>query len=184
MWLPLVVVSPSRRALNDDVNRVVGQLSVKDFEQPGGCLEFLLFRHRVEQNRKVVVVLVRNGDAPEGELVCIDVTEALVFSALMSFLRSSTVSFEGILIEKALDVASPLTRQNRLRRLSVMVLRSIKGKQSAEKKVGVVEKVWGVEKARSERNKKEKRMQGVGLKGKERRKAMDEERPWEWWQRR
>jgi len=58
-----------RRSLDDDVDCVVGQLSVKDFEQPGGCLEFLLFRHRVEQNRKVVVVVIRNGDTPEGEVL-------------------------------------------------------------------------------------------------------------------
>jgi hypothetical protein len=40
-----------RRMLNDDVNCVVGQLSVKDFEQPSGCLEFLLFRNGGKKER-------------------------------------------------------------------------------------------------------------------------------------
>lgn len=53
-----------------------------------------------------------NGDAPKSELA----------------LRSSIESFERILMENELDVASPSTRQDRVRGLSVMVLRSIRGK--------------------------------------------------------
>jgi len=64
-----------RRALDDDVDCLFGQLSVKDFEELGGCLEFLLFRHRVEQDRKVIVVVVTNRNAPEGEIFSINSVE-------------------------------------------------------------------------------------------------------------
>ena len=50
-----------------------------------------------------------------------------VFLALIASLRSSTVFDNGMsLIEKAFDAESPSTRHHRVRRLSAMVLRSIK----------------------------------------------------------
>ena len=71
-----------------------------------------------------------------------------------------------------------------------MVLRSIKEKKVQGRKCELWE-VWGVEKARSERNKKEKRMGGCGFKRKRKKKGEGRRkgvgvvakamRVWEWW---
>jgi hypothetical protein len=79
-----------------------------------------------------VQIVVGDGDAPEGELVPCDVVECFV---LIRSLRSPTASAKEVLIGKALDEGSPSMRQNRFRRLSVMVLQSIKVKEDGRNNV-------------------------------------------------
>ena len=68
--------------------------------------------------------------------------KSLDFFSLMRSLRRATVLVGSMSISK--EVLSPSTRQNRVRRLSAIVLRSIKGKERWEKESGTVKRVKDV----------------------------------------
>lgn len=51
------------------MNRVLGQRGVNDFGDLGDCPEFLSVGDIVEQDGLFLVIVVRNGDAPEGKLI-------------------------------------------------------------------------------------------------------------------
>lgn len=58
-----------RGSLDDDVNRIVGQVSVKDFGELGGCLEFHFLGDLVQQEGLFIIIVVRNRYALEGEIL-------------------------------------------------------------------------------------------------------------------
>lgn len=95
-------------SLDDDLNHSFGWFLVEDAREFTCCLEFL-------------PVLV-----PE----CRQNSDDL--SVLMSILKSSTVSLEGV-DRECVGLGFPSTRQNRSMWLSVMELRSIGGKQAEGK---------------------------------------------------
>lgn len=96
-----------RGSLDDDVNRVLGQLSVKDFGELGGCFEFLALRFGdlIDEDGTffIIVVLVRNGDAPQVEHVRVDITESDSLFGLDEFLEVANC-FHSIPTGKAFDI--------------------------------------------------------------------------------
>lgn len=94
------------------------------------------------------------------------------FSVIMRFLRCATVFVRSISTKKARAVDSPSIRQNTVRSMSGMALRSINERKGREIKVRVVkkerdvEKVQNEEKAKDERKKREKDVRRCGVKRK------------------
>ena len=60
------------------MNRVAGHLSIEHFGELGGCLELLFLKDLVQQDGSfiIVVVVVRDGDAPEGEFISGDIIKS------------------------------------------------------------------------------------------------------------
>jgi hypothetical protein len=81
-------------ALNKDMNGVYGQLAWKHFREDLRHSEFLfvsvadIFKHNgdiVTGIVIIVIIIVRDGDFPEGELVCIDTAELIALLGLDEF---------------------------------------------------------------------------------------------------
>ena len=84
-----------------------------------------LLRNQSRSGRLVCACLLeqRGSRRAKGEFVCIDITKVIGLLGLDEHLE---IINGAALTENAFDVGSPSTRKNRFRRVSVIVLRSIK----------------------------------------------------------
>jgi len=73
------------------MNRVAGHLSIEHFGELGGCLELLFLKDLVQQDGSfiIVVVVVRDGDAPEGEFISGDIIKSRGLFGLDEFLEDA-----------------------------------------------------------------------------------------------